>query len=172
MFLACATPSSFPSSSPRRPLPNLSRREPERRERRRRGRDAGPPPLQSVVDLTVPSPGRRERCDGLLRWAAPARGSAPLATGSAGMRGQWLSAERRASSGKPSFEQGKEGKLGEAELRAGVGGGCELVEEGRHRRRTPGRGAAHRRLRRREQGDVLLCCTAAALQGRRQDRTR
>jgi hypothetical protein len=60
MFLACATPSSFPSSSPRRPLPNLSHREPERRERRRRGRDAGPPPLQSVVDLTVSSPGRRK----------------------------------------------------------------------------------------------------------------
>jgi hypothetical protein len=149
------------------------------------GEAGTPAPLRCSLSWTSPSrapaaasrrraaPPRPPRA---LRWAAAVGCSRTwLSTSgrrSAGMRGQWLSAERRASSGKPSFQQGNEGKLGEAELRAGVGGGCELVEEGRHRRRTPGRGAAHRRLRRREQGDVLLCCTAAALQGRRQDRTR
>jgi hypothetical protein len=76
-----------------------------------------------------------------------------------GRIGQQLTAERRVRSGKRSFEQGRGGQL-------------RFGGRGHHQRRTPDVGATHHRLRRREQGDALLCCIVVALWGRMHERQR
>jgi hypothetical protein len=104
--------------------------------------------------ITAEKEGGEGREEGRRRGVAGTSGRR-----SAGRRGRRLSAEGRARSGKPSFEQGREGELGEAKLRAGERGGAASW----WRRQSPASDFGRGQL-----PPPLISPRSCALRGRRQ----